>query len=828
MSVSCFKNNRIYSKTFIAVCVVLYTNNANSDDVFDINAINTGIESQVADVNSLDYLSHSGGQLPGVYYVDVYINNKKVDNQSISFSFNQQTKKLVPEITKKMLLDWGVKNAATADFSEKSNDDVIDDIGSLIVGAKYHYDFSFNRLEISIPQIGLENYSRGYVEPSEWDDGINAAFVNYTLRHNKYWYKDRDDNDNTFVGLRSGLNFDAWRLRNHSTYSRVTGETHWNNLQTYLERDIRSLKSHLTLGETSSDNGVMESNPYRGIKLASDESMLPQSQRGFAPVVTGIAQTNAVVTIRQNGSIIYQTTVPPGEFAINDLYPTSYSGNLDVTIEESNGTTRSFVQPFSAVPMMQRAGSLKYSLDIGKYNVESARRKPNFAQASAIYGLPYNLSIYGGFLVSKDYQAYTVGTGVNLGNIGAISTDVTQASTELIDKKKEDGQSYRIQYSKYLPGTGTSFSLASYRYSTEGYYDFSASNDNWYDMGRKKQQFQASISQSLNDIGYLSVNGYQQYYWDKSGADKNLTLSFSSHYKAMNYSISYSYTKQEQERTNDEMLSLNLSIPFDLGKKNNWVNYSYNTSRNGDSISSMSLNGTRLDDNNLQYDITQRYNHSRKEYSNSVSANYIASSGEYNAGYNYDPRYHSVNIGATGALLLHSEGVTAARSIYDSAVLVKAENIDNLKVNNAQSLYTDSSGYAVIPTVTRYERNKVSVDTATLTGNNDVTLSTTTVVPTQGAIVLADFQAKRGARLLLKLLHGDKPIAFGSQVSVFVNEKLATSGIVANDGEVYLSGVPEQSVITVKWGLRDEQQCQLPLMLSLETDKIQFIERTCE
>ncbi len=33
--------------------------------------------------------------------------------------------------------------------------------------------------------------------------------------------------------------------------------------------------------------------------------------------------------------------------------------------------------------MMQRAGTLKYSVDIGKYNVDGARRKPNFAQASA-------------------------------------------------------------------------------------------------------------------------------------------------------------------------------------------------------------------------------------------------------------------------------------------------------------------------------------------------------------------------------------------------------------------------------------------------------------
>ncbi|MBG5918216.1 fimbria/pilus outer membrane usher protein [Providencia stuartii] len=829
MSALSYNSKNLYhSKIFIAVSIILYSNNANTKDVFDINAINTGIESQIADVNSLDYLSYSGGQVPGNYHVDIYVNDKFVDEQHLRFIFDEHNKKLSPLISKKMLLSWGVKKTASQAFSNINDEDKVTDISATIPGASYSYDFGNSRLKISIPQIGLDNYSRGYVDPNEWDDGINAAFVNYNIRHNQNWYKDRDDTNNTFVGLRSGINVGAWRLRNHSNYSRTSNESHWNNLQTYIERDIRSLKSHLTIGETASDNGVMESNPYRGIKLASDESMLPQSQRGFAPVVQGIAQTNAVVTIRQNGSVIYQTTVPPGEFEINDLYPTSYSGDLEVQIEEANGTIRSFIQPFSAVPMMQRAGALKYSVDIGKYNADNAYRKPNFAQASAIYGLPYNLSIYGGFILSKDYQAYTAGTGINLGNIGAISADITQSKTELIDKKEAQGQSYRVQYSKYLPGTGTSFSLASYRYSTKEYYDFSSSNNDLYASGRKKQQFQASISQSLKDMGYLSLNGYQQYYWDRSGVDKNLTIGFNSNYQQINYGISYSYTKQEYTNNNNEMLSVNFSIPFTIGQKNNWVNYRYNTSRNGDSISSVSVSGTRLADNNLQFDVTQNYNHSRHENSGSVSGNYVVSSGEYSAGYSYDPRYQNANLGASGALLLHSGGVTAARNIYDSAILVKAKNINNLQVNNAQALYTDSWGYAVVPSATRYERNKISVDPSTLTGNNDVGLSTTTVVPTRGAIVLADFKGKRGARVMLKLTHHQQLIPFGAQVTVFVDKDEITTGIVANDGEVYLSGVPEQSLIRVQWGSHIEQQCQFPLTIDLNNDKIQFLARDCQ
>lgn len=63
--------------------------------------------------------------------------------------------------------------------------------------------------------------------------------------------------------------------------------------------------------------------------------MLPDSLKGFAPTVRGIAKSNARVTIKQNGYVIYQTYVSPGAFAINDLYPTSSSGDLQVTVKRA-------------------------------------------------------------------------------------------------------------------------------------------------------------------------------------------------------------------------------------------------------------------------------------------------------------------------------------------------------------------------------------------------------------------------------------------------------------------------------------------------------------
>lgn len=134
--------------------------------------------------------------------------------------------------------------------------------------------------------------------------------------------------------------------------------------------------------------------------------MLPESVRGFAPVVRGIAQSNAQVTIRQGGNIIWQSYVPPGPFVIDDLYPTAASGDLDVAVREADGSVHQFIQPFSAVPVMQREGQFKYALAVGQYRAANDQDKePTFLQTTLSYGLPWDTTVYGGILTSADYWA---------------------------------------------------------------------------------------------------------------------------------------------------------------------------------------------------------------------------------------------------------------------------------------------------------------------------------------------------------------------------------------------------------------------------------------
>ncbi|HHN5969823.1 TPA: fimbria/pilus outer membrane usher protein, partial [Klebsiella pneumoniae] len=212
---------------------------------------------------------------------------------------------------------------------------------------------------------------------------------------------------------------------------------------------------------------------FRGTQLASDDNMLPDSQRGFAPVIHGIARSTAQVSIKQNGYEIYQSTVPPGPFAINDLYAASSGGDLQVTIKENDGTRQVFSVPWSTVPVLQREGYTRYALTAGEYRSGNVQQEePKFFQGTVLHGLPTGWTIYGGAQLAERYRAVNLGMGKNMGDFGALSLDITQANATLSDYSDHQGQSIRFLYNKALSDVGTNIQLVGYRYSTKGYYNF--------------------------------------------------------------------------------------------------------------------------------------------------------------------------------------------------------------------------------------------------------------------------------------------------------------------------------------------------------------------
>ncbi|WP_147569972.1 fimbria/pilus outer membrane usher protein, partial [Edwardsiella tarda] len=175
------------------------------------------------------------------------------------------------------------------------------------------------------PQIAMNKNPRGFVDLNNIDNGITALLLNYSYSGSKNYDRKSNGSNTTsnYINLRPGINIGPWRLRNYTTWSNSDDKSSkWDTVYTYLSRSINQLKSQLVLGDGVSPSSVFDSVPFRGIQLGTDDDMYPESVRGYAPVVRGIARSNAQITIRQNGYTIYQTEVAAGPFEINDLYPT--------------------------------------------------------------------------------------------------------------------------------------------------------------------------------------------------------------------------------------------------------------------------------------------------------------------------------------------------------------------------------------------------------------------------------------------------------------------------------------------------------------------------
>ncbi len=97
--------------------------------------------------------------------------------------------------------------------------------------------------------------------------------------------------------------------------------------------------------------------------------MLPNSKQNFTPRVQGIAQSNALVTIEQNGFVVYQKEVARLRLQICS-WPVVEQDRRQR--EEADGSVTTYLVPYAAVPNMLQPGVSKYDFAAGRSHIEGA------------------------------------------------------------------------------------------------------------------------------------------------------------------------------------------------------------------------------------------------------------------------------------------------------------------------------------------------------------------------------------------------------------------------------------------------------------------------
>ncbi|WP_032833498.1 fimbria/pilus outer membrane usher protein [Pseudomonas sp. URMO17WK12:I12] len=795
-----------------ALLIMVGVGPVRAEEYFDPAMLNSGGGAPA--VTDLSVFQGQAGQLPGIYRVDVYVNGKAVDKRDIRFE-PTEGQVLQPCLSLEMLDKWGVDLSLIQGVGQLSKCLSIDAVPQ----ATTEFVFASQRLNVSVPQASMVKQARGSVSPSLWDQGENAAFLNYGFSGlNSSSRKGGGNSSSQSLSLLPGVNIGGWRIRNFTSVNKSSSSADMQieSVYNYAKRVFPSIGSELTVGAATTSSEVFDSVPFMGFQLGTDEDMLPESQRGYAPIVRGIARTAALVTVRQNGYVVYKDSVSPGPFEISDLYATGGNGDLMVTVEESDGTQQEFIVPFSSLAIMRREGAFSYSVAAGDYRPSSDDvEKRKVVQATAIKGLAHGTTVYGGFQAADVYHSVAAGLGLNMGDWGAVSADITQAWSQAFNEEKTGGQSARIRYNKNFVDSGTDFALAAYRYSTEGYAGMTEVLDTYTDGGsgylnRRKSRFEVSMNQSLSpELGALNMSLYSEDYWGNGRKDQSVSVGYSNFWKDVSFSVDYSHTRsitqdeQESDVSTDNALSVSVSIPFD----GFFSSYSYATSKSGSASHRVNLSGHALQDKNLSWSAQQGYTESGGGNDGSLNARYMSGAGEFAAGYTYNDSSTQINYSARGGVLLHGDGVTVGQYMGETPALVDAGGAAGVKVQGQSGVYTDSRGYAIVPYTTPYRKNSVGLSVEAAPEDVEMVDSVKDVVPTRGALTRAKFVSRIGRRALISLKNQLGFVPFGARVDI-EGEPINPDNIVGNKGQIYLTGLQPTGVLKVSWGEGAGNSCK--------------------
>jgi outer membrane usher protein FimD/PapC len=766
----------------------------------------------------LGQFSRGGYIMPGNYMMLVRVNKQELPEQSVIFyPAENDAKDSAACISPAMVEQFGLKPDRKEKLTWWHQGECLT-LESL-PGTSARADLGSASLTVSLPQAYLEYAADNWDPPSRWDEGVPGLLLDYYVNAQTQRQQQRGQQSYNVSGNGTvGANLSSWRLRadwqtrlDHQTGSGEGTRQNWDWSRFYAYRAIPRMGAKLSIGENYLYSDIFDSFRFTGVSLISDDSMLPPNLRGYAPEVTGVARTNAKVVISQQGRVLYETQVASGPFRIQDIND-AVSGQLDVRVEEQDGSLQEFRIDTASIPYLTRPGTVRYKVASGrpsdwKHNTNG----PLFATGEFSWGVSNGWSLYGGGVAGGDYNALAMGIGRDLMMFGALSFDVTQSRASLPQWEEGTltGGSYRLSYSKNFDEYDSQVTFAGYRFSERNYMSMSEYLDARTYGARSqssKEMYTVSFSQHFRDLGlsaYLNYN--HQTYWN-SAANDRYTLTLSRNFdisRFRNLSLSLTGYRNKYNGSNDDGMYLSLSVPWGDGGS---MSYSSSYDRN---------------DNTHQVGYYDRLeNGDSYQLSSGITRSGATASGYYthqgdmaqvNANASYqEGRYSSAGLSLQGGATATLQGAALHRSgmIGGTRMMLDTGGVADIPIGGYSAVTrTNRFGKAVVTDVNSYYRNKVSIDLNKLPENAEATRSVVQATLTEGAIGYRRFEVIAGekAMAVLRLADGSTP-PFGATVQ---NRKKQDVGIVNDGGSVYLSGINPGEEMTVHWN--GQAQCALTL-----------------
>ena len=765
--------------------------------------------------------------MPGEYLVDLVVNGQFAERVQVMFHGASGRAEAQPCIDRHLLERSGL-NLSSLSGEERARL-VAHSAGACIAPSDLpgHVSASFDqsrlRLNLLIPQAMILRQPRNYISPQLWDKGVRSA----TLRHDLNFYHSATNGEVTnsaYLRLDTGINLGTWHVRQSSSLTIGQGASHLAGIASYLVHDMPSIKSRLTIGTSFSDGAVFDSFGFRGIALATDDRMRPDSQSGYAPMVRGIARTNARVRITQNGILLLETSVSPGPFQIDDLYPTGYGGDLVVTVLEADGGQQSFKVPYAALPQMLRPGILRYSLAGGEFRDGGVYTGQGFVQGAVQYGLSNRLTGYGGGQMASGYAAGVLGIAFDT-PVGAIAVDATVALMDLPGGETSSGYSLRASLAKTIPTSRTTMIFGAYRYSSEAFYalpDALHQRRGGFSPGRQRERFQATINQDLpGSLGRLYLSASTSRYWDRAGGNLQLQAGYHNVARLFGAGLNYglTYVRQQDTRTGLSENRVLLSLSAALGNRPNAPQVFANITQT-DAVGQSGLSGQVGISGALGHIPRLSYNFVGTTMADfdalSLGLTYRGKGATLTGNASAGTGFRQASLGMSGGIVFHPGGVTLSNRLEDTVAIVSAPGAGGARLRSGSDVVLDGRGHAVVPSIIPYRMNQIGIDPEGLPADVELKSTSRQIAPRSDAVVMVRFETVSGQAVLFHVTLADGLVVpFGATVSDAKGHEI---GVTGQDGQIFLRTPQARGMLTVKWSDAADGACSFPYELPARPD----------
>lgn len=628
-------------------------------------------------------------------------------------------------------------------------------------------DPSTGTLNIIVPQEALDPEA----DTVEWQHGGAAGLLNYNAQ---YMASRSTGSDTRYWQIQSeaGFNVGDWAVRSNQNVYHFGEETRADYQNVMAQRTFQKLKSTLQVGQIPLTGGMFGVGQVIGFQMTPEQALYKSSG---AAIVSGVADTPSVVTIRQLGIPVWHTTVPAGPFSLSGFSLLNTRTDLEVTVSGSNGEQQVFIVPASAYLREGATVSPGVTWGVGRYDQTGIDSHPTVGVVSGGIQAAKRVAIQAGGLWSDNYQAGAVGVNTNF---PWKMNMVFQYTQSVASSPSQQGGLSSLSLTQPF-GDNLSVNLNG-SHQDNGYREFSETLVRSNDDSRNRDQYGASVSWTHEVLGGFNLS------WSRSTQTRGdavswVQLGWGRQIGRVNLNVNASRSSGNYDGKHEDRLYITAQLPLgDRGSISSYMNRNAGKDRYG-----VRLDQSLSRDRNWSLAVDRDNQRKTNAMTGTFSA--VTPWTNLNGSASGDSdNYRSLSAQASGGMVIHAHGITMTPyRVRDTFGIARVGNKGGVRLDTPSGpVWTDRNGYAVLPELGAWQTSTIEVDTRSLGYRSDVVNGVQEIGMARGAVGRVDFGLVSTRRVLITL-KGSSGQALPAGTAVYGDDDTFLT-VVSEDGSVFL------------------------------------------